>query len=679
MNIRFILIFLSFFVLLSSLGQVKEEVKKINIDSLEQVLPDLVDIEKIDALNKISFAIARDQTNRSISIANNTEQLSEDLDHPKGIADAFLNKGIAYLYKDSLKPSVIYLLNALRIYEDLEPCVEMGTVLEQLQAVNFYTRNYEKSKIYGRQAAKIFDLVNKYRYKARVLTLLGLACTEISEFDSATYYFSKALDILDIYPAPYIRTSIYYDQGRVHAREFYASGDTNYLSKAIPWYLKAIELSEEIKDSVVLSFSLYDLGSTYINFGTEKSIKKGVAYLYRQKNIVINLRIRIHNVLTHYKGLARVEFNKGNYDKAAALITKGLSEIKFGKLRFNAKYYPDPLNMLLDKHYYLVEIQRAYRWLYEISLKKEDFRKAIEYYILYDETSDEILMKDNQSLISMLEADSENEKTQKQIDLLERDKEISELKVDQSRNINIGAGILLAILVFFGIVLFRQNKLRNEHKSTLLEQKLLRLQMNPHFIFNSLANIQEYIWNKDPMTANEYLSSFSKLVRLTLENSRYDFVPVEKEVSTIENYLNLQKLRHKDKFVYTIHVDPEIDQENMQIPPMLVQPFIENSIEHGIMAKETLGHIDVKFILKGDQINVEITDDGIGFKKSTTLKRDKKKEHQSLAMSITQERLMAHYRKYKRKIQIKVSDLRDANNNVMGARVFFGIPFAEAQ
>ena len=140
----------------------------------------------------------------------------------------------------------------------------------------------------------------------------------------------------------------------------------------------------------------------------------------------------------------------------------------------------------------------------------------------------------------------------------------------------------------------------------------------------------------------------------------------------------MQKLRHEDKFVYTIHVDPEIDQENMQIPPMLVQPFIENSIEHGLMAKETLGHINVNFTLDGEQINIEITDDGIGFKKSTTLKRDKKKEHQSLAMSITQERLLIHYRKYKRKIQIKVSDLRDANNNVMGARVFFGIPFAEA-
>jgi sensor histidine kinase YesM len=239
----------------------------------------------------------------------------------------------------------------------------------------------------------------------------------------------------------------------------------------------------------------------------------------------------------------------------------------------------------------------------------------------------------------------------------------------------LGIGGIFLVLVLVGFMFLRQHKMKAQHNTVVLEQKLLRSQMNPHFIFNSLANIQEFIWNKDAFTANEYLSSFSKLVRLILENSRNDFVPVEKEISTIQNYLTLQKLRYSDKLEYTIEVDPKIDEEEMLIPPMLVQPFIENSIEHGISGKETTGHIHVKFSLEGDQINIEVKDDGIGFKKSSELKKDKKTDHQSLAMTITQERLLMHYKKYKRKIQLTISDLMDDNKQVTGAKVIFGIPY----
>jgi LytS/YehU family sensor histidine kinase len=200
--------------------------------------------------------------------------------------------------------------------------------------------------------------------------------------------------------------------------------------------------------------------------------------------------------------------------------------------------------------------------------------------------------------------------------------------------------------------------------------------MNPHFIFNSLADLQSYIWSKDPVTANDYLASFSKLLRLILENSRQEFVPVEKEIAAISNYLKLQSLRYKDKFKYTIDIDEEIDEENMMIPPMLAQPYIENSIEHGIMAKETTGHIEVRFALEGNLINIDVTDDGIGFKRSSELKKTKHPGHESLAMKITQERLLMIFKKYKQKIKFNISDILDDQNNVAGARVSFAVPYS---
>jgi sensor histidine kinase YesM len=195
-------------------------------------------------------------------------------------------------------------------------------------------------------------------------------------------------------------------------------------------------------------------------------------------------------------------------------------------------------------------------------------------------------------------------------------------------------------------------------------------------MFNSLADLQGFIWSKDTVKANEYLSSFSKLLRLILENSREEFVTVEKEINAISHYLKLQSLRYKDKFEYHIEIDEEIDDEEMLIPPMLAQPFIENSIEHGILPKETTGHIDVKFMLEKDMIHIEVTDDGIGFKGSSEMKRKKVPGHESLAVKITRERLQMIYRKYRKKIRFSSSDILDEANNIAGARVSFAVPYS---
>jgi sensor histidine kinase YesM len=237
-------------------------------------------------------------------------------------------------------------------------------------------------------------------------------------------------------------------------------------------------------------------------------------------------------------------------------------------------------------------------------------------------------------------------------------------------------GAFIVILGLIAILFIRQNKARAEHRNVLLEQKMLRLQMNPHFVFNSLSDLQGFIWNEDKLKANDYLSSFSRLMRLILENSRQDFVPVEKEINTIKHYLKLQSLRYKGKFEYRVEIDDEIDEETMLIPPMLSQPFIENSIEHGILPKGSTGHIEVKFTLKHDIINIDVIDDGIGFSGSSALKKERHPEHESLAMQITRERLLLIYKKYKRKISFTFMDILDDDNKVKGARVSFAVPFA---
>jgi len=248
------------------------------------------------------------------------------------------------------------------------------------------------------------------------------------------------------------------------------------------------------------------------------------------------------------------------------------------------------------------------------------------------------------------------------------------LKLTRSRLIFIGAGSGVVIISLFLLFFFQRKQWHAERKSAGLEQKLLRSQMNPHFIFNSLASIQNFIINQNASEASIYLSRFSQLVRNILDSSVDEKVPLRKEIETIQNYLELQKVRYAGQFDYKLTVDDAIDEETMSIPPMLAQPFIENSIEHGIKYKETPGHIDIRFLLEDDLIRFEVEDDGVGREKAKEIEMKQKQIHRSMSTSITQERLIKLNKKQKHKIRMEIIDLKDNLGSACGTKVTFGIP-----
>jgi LytS/YehU family sensor histidine kinase len=208
-----------------------------------------------------------------------------------------------------------------------------------------------------------------------------------------------------------------------------------------------------------------------------------------------------------------------------------------------------------------------------------------------------------------------------------------------------------------------------------MEQKLLRSQLNPHFIFNSITSIQDFVLKKETGEADHYLSSFSMLIRHVLENSRADYVPVKKEIKTIENYLELQHLRFPELFDYEIKVDPDIDPEEMAIPPMLAQPFIENAVEHGIKHKKSRGKIQVIFRIHDKTIILEILDDGVGRKKAMDIEKGQMKTHKSLSTEITHERIKAMNKRVKHKIFFEINDLKNEIGEACGTKILFRIPY----
>lgn len=272
-----------------------------------------------------------------------------------------------------------------------------------------------------------------------------------------------------------------------------------------------------------------------------------------------------------------------------------------------------------------------------------NYKEALAYYKEGSRYKDSILNDENKQKIVGMEIGHLTETKDREISLLNKDKELQAAALERKNLLLyfILAGI--AIISIFSYTLVRSYHKKKEaqysQQISEVEMQVLRLQMNPHFIFNSLNAINKYILNNDRQEASSYLAKFSGLMRLTLENSRLPEVILAQDLHALELYMQLESLRFSHGFRYRIDVAPEIDKENTLIPPMLLQPFVENAILHGIRDK-TDGEIDVRIVIEGASLRCIVQDNGDGLAaKSAHETPGEKNKHVSMSVKITQERL----------------------------------------
>ncbi len=252
----------------------------------------------------------------------------------------------------------------------------------------------------------------------------------------------------------------------------------------------------------------------------------------------------------------------------------------------------------------------------------------------------------------------------------------------------------LSVLFFltfliWGIVLARIRTVRKKHEVERkmlsiekqifeLEQKALRLQMNPHFMFNSLNAIQNFVLANDTDKAVNYLAKFSHLMRMILANSTASLITLKDELKSLTYYLDLEKLRFDDKFDYIIDRDPAIDEEFVEIPPMLFQPYVENAIIHGLINSPRRGllEINLKRINRGTLL-CTIRDNGIGREKANELRNESGIKRQPKGMIITQERIEIFNKQNRKNFSVKVTDLKDQQGEATGTQVEFTIHYKE--
>ncbi len=207
-----------------------------------------------------------------------------------------------------------------------------------------------------------------------------------------------------------------------------------------------------------------------------------------------------------------------------------------------------------------------------------------------------------------------------------------------------------------------------------LRQKVLRSQMNPHFIFNSLNAIQSYVLKNDAYQAVRYLNSFARLIRMILDSSRFDYITLSKEIDLLEYYLELQQLRFEDKFVYQMEIDNDLDTQSLLIPAMLAQPFIENSIEHGLQHLEDKGTVKISFDKVKDNIVFKVVDNGIGREASHKIQEKIRHKESSLSTQLFEERLHTLNKFLGKKISYNILDLKNDNGAAKGTMVIIHLP-----
>jgi LytS/YehU family sensor histidine kinase len=247
---------------------------------------------------------------------------------------------------------------------------------------------------------------------------------------------------------------------------------------------------------------------------------------------------------------------------------------------------------------------------------------------------------------------------------------------------------LAAMAAGWALVFWRVRYIRKKHeieKKMLtiekqifdLEQKALRLQMNPHFIFNSLNAIQNFVIINDTDKAVNYLAKFSHLMRMILANSIQSYIPLKDELKALTYYMDLEKLRFDNKFEYTLKIDPSIDAEFIEVPPMLLQPYVENAIIHGIVHIDGNGELMIDIKKKKDSLVCIIQDNGIGREKAAELREQSGIKRKPRGMMITQERLEILSKQSKRGFSVRVIDLTDDMRKATGTRVEITIQFRE--
>jgi len=576
--------------------------------------------------------------NISANIANQTE----------GMGLVFLSLGMP----DTAR---YFLEQSLRLREDIGDKLGTGMCYDGLGEVYRNKGEYQKALEYYRKALQVKEVFLQRFSRGSLRYLQAVESESVTRLNMGRLYLNwdkpePALQVLDTALA--LAREVGYEKGK--AEVLLEKGQTLMKTgkekKGLDHYHRALQLFRKMDNGPGIALALQYIGSYHASTGEWQQ----ALFCYEQSLSFYRQSGSRQHLPLLYRKMGTIYRVRGEPDSACLYLLRGLALAQETGLK-------------KDETGAWLALARYYE-------QEGQYDSSLTAYKAYVSTREALFDEETARTLAILQAGYDYGQKEQALKLLAQENEIKDLTLKKTR---MWAFLLVAFFILAGLgawIFLWQQKLRDRQKMLELEQKLLRSQMNPHFIFNALAAIQSFFFTSNPAEASGYISKFARLIRLILDNSRKTWVSLDKEIELLQNYLALQQMRYKGKFEFEIRTALQDPPGELFIPPMLTQPFVENSIEHGIVPKKEKGHIKILFQQREGYLLFSVEDDGVGMGPDPC----RSESRTSHGMKITRERLK-HF-KYPRKIQrdILIEDLRNENEDSGGTRVTFSVPYRHA-
>lgn len=492
-------------------------------------------------------------------------------DFNRGISAAYHKLGVTHQVRGNYDSTLYYYIESLKLQQGVGDPRNTASLANNIAAIHFYLEDYTKALDMFRQAGIDYNKIGFEPGIADAYNNVASAFEKLEQHDSA-----------------------------------------------IAWNLRSLQIKQKLGNRAGIAQSFNGLGN---NYSDKKEYEKALKYHLKALTIRDSIG-SLHEMAESYLNTGGVLSRMGAHHKATVYLTNALSLADSVQAKEYKKY--------------------ALEWLASSYQSVGDFEKALKYYVRYDALKDSILNESKVQLIAEMEAKFESEKKSRLIAELEVDKVkalAAEARKEKWLWLSGAGGLVLLLLV--GMLVMRQRTQRTQREAKFakkraeLEQQALRARMNPHFLFNSLTSMQHMYVNGRTHEANEFMGKFSLLLRRILDHTGRQQIVLKDEITTLELYLEIEQKRLDEQLTFSVEVEDEMDMEGIEIPPMVVQPFVENAIWHGIVPKGG-GRVIVQLTdLNSTHVSCSIQDDGIGFGNTD----NKRLEHHSHGIQLTEERL----------------------------------------
>ena len=564
------------------------------------------------SIANVLFKLSNVYCDSNITVSKDYAQkgfnLSQKIGFTKGKINAYLCFGNIYYrqgdYETSTKMNKYALALSLKIKdykEAIESYLKLGTN-------NLDLGNYAEALKYYILALETAEKYNHKEKIAKIYSNIGIVHYYNDKVDKAlrNFQFALKINLENGKKADAVRNYLGIGAMYDHLKNY---------DEAIKYHLKALTLAKEINDKIKISDAHNNLALTYFKIEKyDEALKYGLVHLKMNEEIG-----SIADIGSSYNTMGKIYFGLKKYDDADIYLKKALEIAK--------------------KTGSLFQLNDSYKFLVINDSARGNYLDALAHYRMHVNARDSMFNKESTEKMLQTQIKYDFDKKAASLKAKQDLKDaLTKEEIQKERFLKITIVIVAALLVLIMLLIINRRKAKHSLQVNKLENKTLRSQLNPHFIFNALASIQKYM-NEHPELAENYLAKFGKLMREVLENSEKDYITLEGEFAMLKNYMDLEKLRISNGFDYEFIIAENTDVDEIQIPPLLLQPIIENAIWHGVANGNSNGNIFISIALKDDVLFIEIENKNESYAANGKVSEDGVAKRKSFGIQIVKERL----------------------------------------